>query len=468
MWIFFTLKDQGGGGPFRGRKNVVMDEAATYNLCQTILDSIADGVYMVDLNWRLMAFNQAAETITGICRAEAIGRSCFEVLRSTVCEEGCLLKQTLQTGQPVVNTPLYIFRADNKKIPISVTTAILKDGADQIIGGVMTFRDLSTVASLQKELRKQHSFEDIVSKSSAMKRIFSILPQIARSHCTVLIEGGSGTGKELIARAIHNNSLHAKGPFVAVNCGALPDTLVESELFGYKAGAFTDAKKDKPGRFALAQNGTLLLDEIGDISPAVQVKLLRVLERKEYEPLGGVEPVSTNARVIAATHRNLSGAVGEEKFREDLFYRINVVSLRIPELVERQEDIPLLVDHFVDRFNQTTGRHIIGVSKEAMAILLLYDWPGNVRELENVIEHAFVLCRGDLIQIEELPERIRPKNERIFPDAGLTLAEIEKGAIRRALERNRWQKGKTAQELGINRNTLRRKIEHLQIERIQH
>ena len=463
---FFTLN--GPGGRFRGRKKVVMDEAAACNLCQTILDSIADGVYMVDMNWRLMAFNRAAETITGICRAEAIGRSCFEVLRSTVCEEGCLLKQTLQTGRPVVNAPLYIFRADNKKIPISVTTAILKDGAGHITGGVMTFRDLSAVASLQKELRKQHSFEDIISKSSAMKRIFSILPQIARSHCTVLIEGGSGTGKELIARAIHNNSLHAKGPFVAVNCGALPDTLVESELFGYKAGAFTDAKKDKPGRFALAQNGTLLLDEIGDISPAVQVKLLRVLERKEYEPLGGVEPVSTNARVIAATHRNLSGAVGEEKFREDLFYRINVVSLRIPKLVERQEDIPLLVDHFVDRFNQITGKSIIGVSKEALAILLLYDWPGNVRELENVIEHAFVLCRGDLIQIEELPERIRPKNDRIFPDAGLTLAEIEKGAISRALERNRWKKGKTAQELGINRNTLRRKIQNLHIERLQH
>ena len=445
-----------------------MDEAAAYNLCQIILDSIADGVYMVDLNWRLLAFNHAAETITGISREEAIGQSCFEVFRSNACEQGCLLKQTFQTGQAVFNKPLYIFRADKKKIPISVTTAILKDGAGQTIGGVMTFRDLSVVASLQKELRKQHSFEDIVSKNSEMKRIFSILPQIARSHCTVLIEGGSGTGKELIARAIHNNSLHAKGPFVAVNCGALPDSLVESELFGYKAGAFTDAKKDKPGRFALAQNGTLLLDEIGDISPAVQVKLLRVLERKEYEPLGGVEPVSTNARVIAATHRDLAEAVKEEKFRQDLFYRINVVSLQIPNLDQRQEDIPLLVDHFVDRFNQITGRHILDVSKEAMATLMLHDWPGNVRELENVIEHAFVLCRGDLIQVEELPERIRPRQQAVITHAGLTLAEIEKQAIIVALERNRWKKGKSAMELGISRNTLRRKIEHLQIERIQH
>jgi transcriptional regulator with PAS, ATPase and Fis domain len=297
-----------------------------------------------------------------------------------------------------------------------------------------------------------------------MKRIFAILPQIARSRSTVLIEGESGTGKELIARAIHNNSLNAEGPFVAVNCGALPDTLVESELFGYKAGAFTDAKKDKPGRFALARNGTILLDEIGDISPSFQVKLLRVLERGEYEPLGGIEPVQTSARVIAATRRNLAEEVAKGRFREDLYYRINVVSVQIPSLTERREDIPLLVDHFVDRFNRLTARRILSVSKEAMAVLLLHDWPGNVRELENVIEHAFVLCRGDLIQVDALPERIRPRTGAMPPSAGVTLAEIEKQAILAALERNRWRKGITARELGINRNTLRRKIQRLQIE----
>ncbi|MGD8369107.1 MAG: sigma 54-interacting transcriptional regulator [Desulfobacterales bacterium] len=440
-----------------------MDKEAVVNFCQTILDSIADGVYTIDLEWRLTAFNSAAEAITGISRQEAIGRPCFEVFRSNVCENACLLKKTFLDNRPLVNEPLFIIRADNKKIPISVTTAILKDGSGRTTGGVMTFRDLSMLTSLRKELQKQHSFEDIISKNRAMKRMFSILPQIARSQSTVLIEGRSGTGKELIARAIHNNSTHAKGPFVAVNCGALPDALVESELFGYKAGAFTDAKKDKPGRFALARNGTILLDEIGDISPAVQVKLLRVLERREYEPLGGTEPVSTNARIIAATNRNLSEAVAAGRFRDDLFYRINVVTLKIPTLVDRKEDIPLLIDHFVERNNRLSGRQVLGMSKEATAILLLHDWPGNVRELENVIEHAFVLCQGDLIQVEELPERLFPREAPIPPSAGLTLAEIEKRVILDALERNRWRRGKTAQELGINRNTLRRKVDRFKI-----
>jgi len=441
-----------------------MDRDSVYNFCQTILDSIADGVYTIDLDWKLTAFNRSAEIITGISRLEAVGRPCFEVFRSNVCESGCLLKETFASSRPLANRPLYIIRADGKKIPISVTTGILKDGTGKTIGGVMTFRDLSTVARLQKELLRQHSFEDIISKNSVMKRIFSILPQIARSRSTVLIEGESGTGKELIARAIHNNSLNAEGPFVAVNCGALPDTLVESELFGYRAGAFTDAKKDKPGRFALARNGTILLDEIGDISPSFQVKLLRVLERGEYEPLGGIEPVPTSARVIAATRRNLAEEVTKGRFREDLYYRINVVSVQIPSLAERREDIPLLVDHFVDRFNRLTARRILSVSKEAMAVLLLHDWPGNVRELENVIEHAFVLCRGDLIQVDALPERIRPRTGAMPPPAGVTLAEIEKQAILAGLERNRWRKGITARELGINRNTLRRKIQRLQIE----
>ena len=255
-------------------------------LYQVILDSIADGVYTVDLDWRVTSFNRAAEIITGIKRKEAIGQPCFEVLRSNMCENQCLLKRVMEARQPVPNQPIYIIRADKKRIPINVTTAILKDEDNQLIGGVMTFRDLTDIDKLQRELQKQHTFEDIVSKNNKILNIFAILPQIAQSTSTVLIEGESGTGKELFARAIHHNSTNASGPFVAVNCSALPDTLIESELFGYRAGAFTDAKKDKPGRFDQAQGGTILLDEIGDISPPVQTKLLRVLERKEYEPLG--------------------------------------------------------------------------------------------------------------------------------------------------------------------------------------
>ena len=249
-------------------------------LYQVILDSIADGVYTVDLDWQVTSFNRAAEIITGIKRKEAIGQPCFEVLRSNMCENHCLLKRVMEARQTVPNQPLYIIRADKKRIPINVTTAILKDADNQLIGGVMTFRDLTDINKLQRELKKQHTFEDIVSKNNEMLNIFAILPQIAQSTSTVLIEGESGTGKELFARAIHHHSTKASGPFVAVNCGALPDTLIESELFGYKAGAFTDAKKDKPGRFDQAQGGTILLDEIGDISAPVQTKLLGVLEKK--------------------------------------------------------------------------------------------------------------------------------------------------------------------------------------------
>ena len=425
-------------------------------LYMVILDSIADGVYTVDLDWRVTSFNKAAEKITGIRRKEAIGRKCFEVLRSNMCESHCFLRRAMEARQPVSNRPLYIIRADKKRIPINVTTTILKDADKQVIGGVITFRDLSHINKLQKELYKQHTFEDIVSKNSKIQNIFSILPQIAQSNSTVLIEGESGTGKELFARALHNNSMNAVGPFVAVNCGALPDTLVESELFGYRAGAFTDAKKDKSGRFDQASGGTILLDEIGDISLAVQAKLLRVLERKEYEPLGAVESVRTDARIIAATHRDLYQQVKDGKFREDLYYRINVVSLHLPPLKERKEDIPLLTNHFIERFNTLKGREIIGISEDVLVALMLYDWPGNVREFANTIEHAFVMCRGELIKLDNLPRRVLPEDKEIQVIPSMSLKGVEKQAIMQTLERNHWKKVKTAKELGIDKNTLRR------------
>ncbi|MGD8315424.1 MAG: sigma 54-interacting transcriptional regulator, partial [Syntrophobacterales bacterium] len=265
---------------------------------EIILDSISDGVCTVDLDWHIMSFNRAAERITGVPRKDAIGRRCFEVFRANVCETGCVLKQTMKTKKPIESMPVHIIRADKRRIPISVSTTLLRDEKGKVIGGVETFRDLTMVAELRKELHKQHSFGDIISKSEKMLRLFALLPHLAESESTLLIEGASGTGKELFARAIHNSSSRNEGPFVAVNCGALPDTLCESELFGYKAGAFTDAKRDKAGRFALAQNGTIFLDEIGDISPAMQIRLLRVLEEKVYEPLGSTKSVATNARVI--------------------------------------------------------------------------------------------------------------------------------------------------------------------------
>ncbi|WP_319523663.1 sigma 54-interacting transcriptional regulator [Breoghania sp.] len=430
---------------------------------QIILDSIADGVFTVDKEMNITSFNRAAEDITGFSRKDAIGLPCYAVLRANVCEESCLLRQTIDTEQPVINFPVYILRADKKLIPISVTTALLKDAAGRVVGGVETFRDLTAVDKLRKVIRKQHSFEDIVSKNATMLDLFAILPQVAESNCSVLIEGDSGTGKELFARAIHNNSTRRNGPFVAVNCGALPDSLCESELFGYKAGAFTDAKKDKPGRFALAENGTLFLDEIGDVSPAVQSRLLRVLEEKVYEPLGATETYASNARVITATNRDLQQLVREGKFRDDLYFRIDIVKLSLPSLSKRKEDIPLLLDHFIDQFNHLTGKKIMGISRKAVAALMLYDWPGNVRELENAIEHAFVLCLEGMIRLHHLPARVVPQGGLPSESRGLSLRDAEKRTILKALERNQWKKMATARELEIDKNTLRRKIKRLGI-----
>jgi PAS domain S-box-containing protein len=428
-----------------------------------ICDSLADGVFTVDMDSCITSFNRAAEEITGIPRTEAIGKRCYEVFRASVCESGCLIRKSIGTGKPVFDMPVYIVRADKKRIPISITTALLKDKDGNIIGGVETFRDMTVVRELRKALAKRYSFDDIVSKNEKIHQLFAILPPIAESDSMVLIEGPSGTGKGLFATAIHRHSSKRSGPFVAVNCGALPDALIESELFGYKAGAFTDAKKDKPGRFALAQHGTIFLDEIGDISPAVQVRLLRVLEDKAYEPLGSTKSVQTDARVISATHRNLKELVKDGRFREDLYFRINVVRLSLPALSERKEDIPLLVDHFIEKFNILKDRKIVGLTQNAMAAVILYEWPGNIRELENSIEHAFVLCRGQEIRLHHLPDWVKPQNDSIQIPTGLTLKEIEKTAIHQALLRNNWKKMATARELGIDKNTLRRKIKRLDI-----
>jgi sigma-54 dependent transcriptional regulator, acetoin dehydrogenase operon transcriptional activator AcoR len=411
----------------------------------------------VDLDWRITFFNQAAEEITGVSAADALGRPCCEVFRANICESACVLRHTLETGQPVVNQAVAILRADGKEIPISVSTALLIDDQGTVIGGVETFRDLSLVEELRREIHRQYRLGDILSKSPLMQNLFTLLPEIARSDSTVLIQGESGTGKELVARALHTLSPRAQGPFVAVNCGALPDTLLESELFGHTAGAFTDARKDRLGRFALAEKGTLLLDEIGDISPALQVRLLRVLEERAYTPLGSSRSLKADVRIVTATNRDLTQLVEDGSFRRDLYYRINVVKLTLPRLAERREDIPLLADHFIERFNRLRGKKILGLSHAALSLFMHHDWPGNVRELENAIEHAFILCPSGLIQPQHLPEHLRQEYPGM-PHPGLTLMEIEARALWEALERNNWRRLATARELGIDKNTLRRKI----------
>ncbi|PKN60484.1 MAG: Fis family transcriptional regulator [Deltaproteobacteria bacterium HGW-Deltaproteobacteria-11] len=435
------------------------------NLRDIILDSIADGVFTVDHQWRITSFNRAAEKITGVAREEAIGQQCRDVLKAEICEKSCCLQKTMTTGEPIVNKTVYIVNTLGQRLPISISTAMLRDETGAVIGAVETFRDMSIEETLRKTIEEAYSFEDIISKNKRMHRLFGILPDVADSASTVLIEGDSGTGKELFARAIHNLSPRKNKPFIAVNCGALPDTLLESELFGYKAGAFTDAKKDKPGRFKQADRGTLFLDEIGDVSAAMQVRLLRVLQEKTYEPLGSVESTKADVRIIAATNRTLADLVKEGKFREDLYYRINVIRLSLPPLRERMEDIPLLVAHFIGRLNAIQQKNILGVTDEALACLMSHDYPGNIRELENILERAFILCKSGMIEPHHLPESLyihKPADSK-QPLETLSIKDMEAIFLTNALRRNDWNRMKTARQLGMHKSTLFRKIKALNI-----
>ncbi|MBT8763875.1 sigma 54-interacting transcriptional regulator [Desulfohalobiaceae bacterium Ax17] len=426
-----------------------------------ILDSIADGVFTVDLDWNITFFNAAATKITGIRAEDALGHKCWEVFRSSICDGQCALKHCLKHNKNITNKSIFIIRSDGQKIPISISAAPLHNKKGEIIGGVETFRDLTAIHIFRQQVEEKYTFEDIVGKSQALAKIFRVLPQVARSNSTVLITGESGTGKELFARAIHNLSTRKNGPMITVNCGALPENLLESELFGYKAGAFTDAKKDKPGRLVLAHDGTIFLDEIGDLPLPLQVKLLRFLQEKTIEPLGGTESIKVDARVIAATNKDLEQMVESGAFRQDLYYRLNIVQLRLPPLRERPEDLPLLINHFIRRFNVIQDKDIQGVSEDVLAILMRYKFPGNIRELENILEYAFILCPGGFIQVEHLPEHLQDQSKRA-ENAPRTLEEIKCQAVLDALARNNGRKMATCRELKISKDTLRRMLARCQ------
>ncbi len=433
---------------------------------EAILESISDGVFTVDPEWRITSFNRAAERITGVSREEAIGRRCAEVFRSSTCGPSCALQKTLRTGRPVIGRSTYIVVADGTRVPVSLSTAVLKDAKGKVTGGAEIFRDLSEVEALREELEGRSRVGDLSTRSPLMQRVLEALPAVASSPSTVLLLGETGTGKELVARTIHALSPRAKGPFVAVNCGALPDTLLESELFGHTAGAFTGAVKERAGRFALAQGGTLFLDEIGEVSPALQVRLLRVLQERTYEPLGSSRALKTDARVVVATNRDLAARVREGLFREDLYYRVNVVRIELPPLRSRKEDVPLLVEELVARFNRLQGRAVKGITAEALSLLMAHDWPGNVRELANVVERAFVVCGERRIDIGDLPDelagRLRPAGPEL--DVRSAHAVLDAQAIRAALERHGFNRLEAARELGIHKTTLFRRIRKLGIE----
>ena len=440
---------------------------ADESFSRNILESIADGAFTVNHNFEITSFNRAAENITGFSRKEAIGMKCYDVFRANICKSDCALKKSIETGRDIFNQKATVKDIDGDDVRIVVSTSVLRNGEHLVIGGVETFRDVSSTWSLRKKISQKYSFQNIISKNYKIQKIFSTLPSIAKSDSNVLIEGDSGSGKELFARAIHTLS-ERKGSFIALNCGALPDTLLESELFGYKKGAFTGAVKDKLGRFSLADNGTIFLDEIGDISPALQLKLLRVVQEKEFEPLGGTTTIQANARLVAATNKNLKEQVEKGLFRNDLYFRLNIIHITLPPFCERREDIPLLVQHFIDKFRKTKKKNIQSICPSVLNLLMQYDFPGNVRELENIIEHCFVMCQDTIIDVDCLPEDLVASVSKTMSEGDDTaqvnpLSNAEASTIWAALHRFDGHRGKTAAHLGVDKTTLWRKMKKYEI-----
>lgn len=421
-----------------------------------IFDSVADGLFTVDPEMRITTFNRAAEEITGYRAREIIGRRCHDIFRTSVCFSACPLREAQETGEAVVNRELDLTDKDNRKVPISISASVLRNAMGQAAGGVVTFRNLSRIYVLKREIKEKYSFRDIVSRNPAMRSIFDVLPDVAATEATVLLNGESGTGKELFARAIHNLSPRREGPMVVINCGALPETLLESEIFGSRKGAYTGSVENRPGRLEMAKGGTFFLDEIGDLPLPLQVKLLRVLENKEYQPLGAKIPIKADVRFVAATHRNLEEMVAAGTFRRDLFFRINVVQINIPPLRERPEDIPLLVDMALDRFNGRYGKKIRSFSSEALNVLLHHHYPGNVRELLNIVEQAVILCRHSEIGAGQLPPAISspPPGQKLEKPAYAASVQVNSETLTELLARHNGNRTQVARELGVDRTTL--------------
>lgn len=432
----------------------------------TILNSIADGVIVIGLDHKIIFLNRAAKDMLGRAGDDLLnGKKCGEVFGHSGCTFGCLINTTIKTGEHLYNYEA-AFERDGKKVLLSINTALLKDQNNNVIGGIEIFRDISLIKELKDELKGRYSFENIIGKNYRVHEVFELLREVAPTKATVLIEGETGTGKELIANAIHHNSPRSGAPFIKVNCAALSEGLLESELFGHVKGAFTGAISDKVGRFEMADGGTIFLDEIGDITPHTQVKLLRVLQEGEFERVGGTKTIKVNVRVITATNKDLKAMVERNEFREDLYYRLKVVPVRLPPLRERKDDIPLLVRHFIEKFNREMSMEVTNVSPAAMELLMEYNYPGNIRELEHIIEHAFVRCQSKTINPENLPKDLQ-NNDIISKVMNETepLKSLEKEMIVQALKETRWKYSECASKLNISRTTLWRRMKEFNIEK---
>jgi len=429
-----------------------------------ILDNLDIGIFTVTRGGHITFFNTLAESISGYNRKDVLGKPCSIIFGEKPTDDVSPLQRSISDGKSRSNKTDLMITSDGHSIPIRANYMALRNEQGRIVGGLATIQDLSLIHQLNRAIRNSYTFADMIGKAPSMQKIFEIVPVVADSEATVLIEGPTGTGKDLLAKVIHNVSKRAKKPMVKVNCAALPDNLLESEMFGYVKGAFTGADRDKPGRFQEADGGTIFLDEIGDLPLSLQAKLLRVLEDKEFYPLGGRKTTRVDVRIIAATNQGLERLVEEKELREDLFYRLNVIRVELPPLKERRGDIPLLIEHIMKRLNAVKETPINKISEEAMEVLLNYDYPGNIRELENILEHALIICQDKVIERRHLPLSLQRKAlPAVSPETPVSevapLGQFsEKQRIIEVLKHNNWHRGKTARELNMDRTTLWRKM----------
>lgn len=434
---------------------------------EAIFNSVSDGIFALGMRFQVTRANRAALRITGYQEEEVVGRPCSELLAGNLQGQDCLLTQALEKAEDIHDERMVISTKSGERKSIFLSTTPLRDQLGGKAGVVVVFRDVTELEALREEVQGRYRFHNLIGKSRKMQDLYRLIEQAAGSDTTVVLEGESGTGKELVARAMHYNSPRAGAPFVPVHCSALAEGILESELFGHVRGAFTGATTDKKGRFEAAHGGTLFLDEAGEISPLIQLKLLRVIQERVIERVGSSTPVKVDVRIVAATHRNLRELVKKGEFREDLYYRLRVVVITLPPLRERREDIPLLVNHFVEKFRERTGKPITGCEESVLRLFMTYPWPGNVRELENTIERAFVLARGRSITLEDLPPEVLEGEAGAAAQSRRDLRsaepEGEREIILQALAEAGWNKARGARRLGLARNTLYAKMDKYNI-----
>ncbi len=464
----------------KGCFTVLQDHSALTELIQRvehqertlkmIFDAIDTGIFTVNKGGHLTFFNRAAEEITGYHRRQVLGKNCFKIFTGDDQICNALVNKTIRSGETLMNQTSRISSSVGEKIPVQTSFIPLKNEKNMIVGGLATLRDLTLVRQVSQMIEKNYSFYDMIGKAPVMQQIFEKASVVAATDATILIEGSTGTGKDMMAKVLHSASRRANQPFIKVNCAAIPDHLLESEMFGYVKGAFTGATQNKPGRFHEANHGTIFLDEIGDISFELQAKLLRVLEDREYYPLGSRHIEKVDVRIISATNRGLEALVKKKKFRKDLYYRLNVLCITLPNLVDRKADLPLLINHILRRLCTIKGYESPGIDEAAMALLLNYQYPGNVRELENILEHALIICQEKTITPEVLPPHLQQRTwnnpEFTLPDKNKLMSEAGKAEAERIiffLKQFQGSKKKTATALGIDRTTLWRKMKRFDI-----